>query len=248
MKLLRFLSAILAVFVVLSCDEEAVSLPEASPPVSSDTFFVDVPGGTFTNSRGESVEIEPFQMLRSEVNNRLYRFLAEASGISHPPDPGFPGNGSWFYDSLSHPVVNVSPARARKAASAIGCRLPTRNEWEYAASMDLTGDISEQFPWGELSPPEVPGIPANYMALDLWEDRALDGFAYTAPCGSYPLSAGGFQDLAGNVAEMTVCESDSTTHLMGGSWAQAENAMKLGFSRELQEGDICWYAGFRLVR
>ncbi len=246
MRILRFLWVFPVLF--LACDEETVSIPEAARLEPSDTFFVDVPGGTFTNSFGETVEIEPFQMLVSEVNNRLYRYLADASGISHPPDPGFPGEAGWFYDSLTHPVVNVSPARARKAASAIGCRLPTRNQWEYAASIGLAGDIAGQFPWGELSPPEVPGIPANYMALDLWEEKAQDGFAYTAPCGSYPLSSGGFQDLAGNAAEMTVCESDSTIHLMGGSWAQVEEAMKLGFVRELQDGDICWYAGFRLVR
>jgi len=186
--------------------------------------------------------------MRSEVNNRLYRHMADASGVSHPPSPGFPGNDSWFYDSLTHPVVNISPARAKKTASVIGCRLPTRNEWEYAASIGLTGNIAEQFPWGELSPVEVPGVPANYMALDIWEERNLDGYEYTAPCGSYPLSSGGFQDIAGNVAEMTVCESDSAVHLMGGSWAQAEEAMKIGFLRVLQNGDICWYAGFRLAR
>jgi len=248
MRLLRFPLMLAGVLLLSSCDEETVAIPEASSLEPSDTLFVNVPGGTFTNSRGETVTVEPFQMLKSEVNNRLYRYLADASGISHPPDPGFSGEDHWFYDSLTHPVVNVSPARARKAASTIGCILPTRNQWEYAASMGLTGDISHQFPWGELSPPEVPGIPANYMALNLWEERALDGYAYTSPCGSYPLSAGGFQDLAGNVAEMVVCERDSTVNLMGGSWAQADEAMMLGFVRDIQDGDICWYAGFRLVR
>lgn len=244
----RSLSAVIAVLAFLSCGEEIVPVPSASPLEPSDTLFVDVPGGTFTNSRGETVEIQPFQLLRSEVNNRLYRFLADASGITHPPGPGFSGDDLWFYDSLTHPVVNVSPGRAKKAASAIGCRLPSRNEWEYAASIGLTGDISGQFPWGELSPPELPGVPANYLALDLWEERAQDGFAYTAPCGSFPLSSGGFQDLAGNAAEMVFCESDSAVHLMGGSWAQKEEAMKLGFTRVLMDGDICWFAGFRLAR
>ncbi len=232
----------------ISCEEETAVIPSPEPLQVSDTSFVDVPGGVFTNSRGESIEVGSFQMLESEVNNRLYRYLAEASGIPHPPDPGFPGMEGYFYDSLTHPVVNISPARAKKAASAIGCRLPTRNEWEYAASLGLSGDISSQYPWGELHPPEVPGVPANYLALDDWSSRDLDGFSYTAPCGSYPLSRGGFQDIAGNVAEMAVCVQDSAVHLMGGSWVQNQEAMQIGYVRELQDGDICWYGGFRLVR
>ena len=248
MKVVLCCAAVFSALLLLSCDEETFTIPSAESLEPADTVFIDVPGGTFTNSVGESVEIEPFQMLRSEVNNRLYRYLADNAGISHPPDPGFVGMENWFYDSLTHPVVNVSPARAKKASSVLGCRLPTRNEWEYAASIGLTGAIRKQFPWGELSPPDVPGVPANYMALDLWDQRDLDGFAYTAPCGSYPLSSGGFQDIAGNVAEMAVCEQDSSVHLMGGSWAQIEEAMKFGFRRELLDGDVCWYAGFRLAR
>ncbi len=248
MKVLLLLSLASWAFVLTGCGQEAETIPSAHPPEPGDTAFVAVPGGTFTNSAGETVEVASFSMMRSEVNNRLYRYLADGAGISHPPDPGFAREPGWFYDSLDHPVVNVSPARARKAASFLGLRLPTRNEWEYAASLGLAGPISDQFPWGELSPPEVPGVPANYMALDTWEDRDLDGFAYTAPCGSYPLSEGGFQDLAGNAAEMVYDESDSLTVLMGGSWAQPEEAMKFGFSRRILDGDMTWYAGFRLVR
>ncbi len=239
---------LLSIMAAISCKEEKAIIPPPEPLQASDTIFVDVPGGAFTNSSGESVQVESFQLMRSEVNNRLYRYLADSSGIPHPPDPGFPGMEGYFYDSLAHPVVNVSPARAKKAASAIGCRLPTRNEWEYAASLGLTGDIAGQFPWGELSPPDVPGVPANYLALDDWDTRDLDGFASTAPGGSYPLSRGGFQDLAGNAAEMAVCLQDSAVHLMGGSWVQREEAMKIGYVRVLQDGDICWYAGFRLAR
>ncbi len=75
----------------ISCEEETAVIPSPEPLQVSDTSFVDVPGGVFTNSRGESIEVGSFQMLESEVNNRLYRYLAEASGIPHPPDPGFPG-------------------------------------------------------------------------------------------------------------------------------------------------------------
>ena len=246
MKLREALPVLL--LTLLACGEEQTVIPAAEPVEESDTVFIQIPGGMFVNSLGESVTIESFQMLRSEVTNRLYRSLADQEGLSHPPDPGFPGMEQYFYDYPGHPVVNVSPFRARKAATAMGCRLPTRNQWEYAASLGLTGDIADQFPWGVLSPPDVPGVPANYMALDLWISRDADGFLYTAPHGSYPLSTGGLEDLGGNVAEITVSEADSSIHLMGGSWAQPEEAMKLGFRRTVPEGDITWYAGFRLVK
>jgi len=238
---------LIALFCI-SCGEEETVIPAPEPVEPSDTAFISVPGGTFTNSEGVTVEIEPFRMMRTEVNNRLYRYLADTEHLSHPSDPGFPVMQNYFYDFPEHPVVNVSPIRAKKAASALGCSLPTRDQWEYAASLGLSGDISGQFPWGRLSPTDVPGVPANYLALDLWDQRDLDGYLYTSPCGSYPLSSGGFADLAGNVAEMATSVTDSTVYLMGGSWTQVEEAMKIGFVREILEGDICWYAGFRLVK
>lgn len=246
MKLREALPVLL--LALLACGEEQTAIPGAHPVTESDTAFIQVPGGTFTNSQGEAVTVESFLMLKGEVTNRLFRSIADQDGLAHPPDPGFPGMEQYFYEYPDCPVVNVSPFRARKAASSIGCSLPTRNQWEYAASLGLTGDIADQFPWGTLSPPDVPGVPANYMALDLWTSRDADGFLYTAPHGSYPLSNGGFEDLAGNVAEIAVSEADSSICLMGGSWAQPEEAMQLGFRRTVAEGDITWYAGFRLVK
>lgn len=245
-----YLKAILVVFfvVVTACEEEQETVPAAVPIEAEDTVFISIPGGIFVNSSGETVEIQSFQLQKLEVNNRLYRYLADQSGLPHPADPGFPEMGEYFYKFPDYPVVNISPGKAEAAASSIGARLPTRDEWEYAASLGLTGSIAEQYPWGNLSPAEVPGVPSNYMALDDWEQRDLDGFIYTAPCGSYPLSNAGLADMAGNAAEMVFCTADTTVHLMGGSWAQVEEAMTLGFNRQIGFGDIAWYAGFRMAK
>lgn len=245
-----YLKVILVVFstVIIACEEEQDTVPAAMPIEVEDTVFISIPGGTFINSSGETVEIQSFQLQKAEVNNRLYRYLADQSGLPHPADPGFTGMGGYFYEFPDYPVVNISPGKAETAASFIGARLPTRDEWEYAASLGLTGNIAVQYPWGELSPEEVPGVPANYMALDTWEQRDLDGFLYAAPCGSYPLSNGGFVDMAGNAGEMVVCAADSSIHIMGGSWAQVENAMTLGFSRQIGYGDITWFVGFRMAK
>ncbi|MCK5784964.1 MAG: SUMF1/EgtB/PvdO family nonheme iron enzyme [Candidatus Sabulitectum sp.] len=244
------LKVVLALIILLTtaCEEEEETIPAALPLEAEDTVFVSIPGGNFVNSRGDTVEIASFKLQRSEVNNRLYRYLADQSGLPHPADPGFPDMEHYFYEFPDHPVVNISPGKAESAASFIGARLPTRNEWEYAASLGLTGSISGQYPWGNLPPVETPGIPANYMALDDWEQRDLDGFLYTAPCGSYPLSDAGIVDMAGNTAEMVFCTADTCVHLMGGSWAQVEEAMTLGFTRQIGYGDINWFSGFRMAK
>ncbi len=244
---LKFAMA-LPFLVVIACSDEPVTVPAAMPIQIEDTVFVNIPGGSFVNSRGETVEVQSFQLQKTEVSNRLYRYLADQSGLPRPADPGFPGMDSYFYEFPDYPVVNISAGKAESAASFIGARLPTRDEWEYAASLELTGSIAGQYPWGGLSPEEVPGIPANYMALDDWEQRDVDGFLYTAPCGSYPLSNGGLADMAGNAAEMVFCTSDSSIHIMGGSWAQVEHAMTLGFKRLIGHGDIAWYTGFRMAK
>ncbi len=245
-----YLKVILSVLFVIftACKEEQETVPAAFPLEEEDTLFVSIPGGTFVNSSGETLEIQAFQLQKSELSNRFFRHLADQSGLSHPADPGFPGMDGYFYQYPDYPVVNISPGKAEAIASLVGARLPTRDEWEYAASMGLTGSISEQYPWGNLSPADVPGVPANYMALDNWQQRDLDGFMYTAPCGSYPLSNAGLADMAGNASEMVSSSADSAIYVMGGSWAQIENAMTFGFSRQIGYGDISWFVGFRLAK
>jgi formylglycine-generating enzyme required for sulfatase activity len=240
--------SVCALVAILACDENRASVSDTMSLQPEDTVFVSIPGGSFVNSRGETVEIQSFLLLKTEVSNRLYRYLADEMDLPHPSDPGFPGMTNYFYDFPEYPVVNISPLKAEAAAAFMGCRLPTRDEWEYAASRGLTGSISQQYPWGELSPADEPSLPANYMALDTWNERDADGFLYTGPCGSYPLSNAGLSDMAGNAAEMVISSADSCIQLMGGSWAQMEEAMTMGFNRQIGRGDITWYAGFRLAK
>jgi len=86
---------------------------------------------------------------------------------------------------------------------ANGYRLPTEAEWAWAARVTTEGML--KFPWGEQFPPT--GKAGNFADLSAASmlGRVVpnydDGFAVTAPVGSFSPTAAGFSDLGGNVAE-----------------------------------------------
>lgn len=148
-----------------------------------------------------TVTLDVFWLDRTEVTNGQYR-LCEASGRCTPPEnegsysralyhrePGFAG----------YPVVWVTWQQAAEYCRWAGARLPSEAEWEYAAR----GTEGRLYPWGD----EFDGVRLNYC--DARRDAGPndgsvdDGYADTAPVGSYPAGASwaGALDLAGNVRE-----------------------------------------------
>ena len=187
---------------------------------SSRADLVSFPGGTFRMGRSDvppiteelkarraayllwmynqwpahEVTVGPFAIDRTEVTNAEYADFVKETG--HAPPPGVwegdrPGPGT---ERL--PVSNVSYEDAvafaawRSRRDGVTYRLPTEEEWEYAAR---GGDSSRAYPWGsEWS--------AGYANL---------GGAGTAPVGSYPLgrTPQGLDDMIGNVWEWTSSEA-----------------------------------------
>lgn len=102
-----------------------------------------------------------------------------------------------FYRIKDGTITGINP-------SATGYRLPTEAEWAWTARTRPNGE-QLKFPWGEdMPPPPRSGNYADESASNLL-GRIIhgynDGYAATAPVGSFPADARGLFDLGGNVAE-----------------------------------------------
>jgi formylglycine-generating enzyme required for sulfatase activity len=113
-----------------------------------------------------------------------------------------------------HPVVYVDLDDARAYARWAGRRLPTEEEWQYAAQ-GPSGGRHERYPWGEAM------LPGHCNGGESGGTTPVQAF----PQGASPF---GVLDLCGNVWEWTESErSDGRTRfclLKGGSFYTAEGS------------------------
>jgi len=244
-----------------------------SPTLSNDGTMVRLPDGSFImgltdedpldiqNAGRKKVTVSSFYVDRFEVTNKDYRdFISDLSGDDR--EARLPDSSAWdeaasranwktyFYGSerSDYPVVAVTWEDAREYCKWEGKRLPTEAEWEYAARAGRVGGV---YPWAGFSPRDPQGrYLANFNPGR--QGQAADGYAFTAPVGSYPPNRWGLHDVAGNVAEWVQDaytpsysalsgldpvykdQEESRRVVRGGSWAS--NAFQIGVGvRNYQE-------------
>lgn len=127
-------------------------------------------------------------------------------------DPKYSWRNPGFPQDDSHPVVNVTWNDAAALCAwlsrteGVVYRLPTEAEWEYAARAGSTTRYSSgDDPRSLLKVANVFDLTAA-SHWTKWQHHALpghDGFAFTAPVGSFLPNAFGLHDMHGNAWEWT---------------------------------------------
>jgi formylglycine-generating enzyme required for sulfatase activity len=111
----------------------------------------------------------------------------------HPEGPG-----SDIKDRMKHPVVQVAYDDAVAYCRWLDGRLPTEAEFEFASRGGLD---RKPYDWGDEFMPGGKHMANTFQGHFPEHNTAEDGYAGTAPVGSFPANAYGLFDLSGNVWE-----------------------------------------------
>ena len=172
------------------------------------------------------VTLSPYCIDTTEVTVAKYKECSDRGECRRAPREneweGIDAASRRIYDPLcntrdadkkgNHPVNCVDWELASAYCKATGRRLPTEAEWEFATR----GSDGRKYPWGDETPNTGDRLNACGKECVAWGKKhpdpdnplgamypADDGFATTAPVGSFPKGASpfGVQDVVGNVWE-----------------------------------------------
>ncbi|MEA3189300.1 MAG: eukaryotic-like serine/threonine-protein kinase [Chthoniobacter sp.] len=230
------------------------------------------PGQRWENSLGmQFVPVGPVRFCIWETRVRDYAAFCEATGArvqktgfaQSETDPAVKVN---WYDAEAFCKWLTEKERSENLLEeGQRYRLPTDLEWSAAAGLrdevggtaeERDGKVRDLFPWGKPWPP--PAGAGNYADVAAKRPRGKfiegynDGFAQTAPAGSFPPNELGLCDLGGNVWEWCEEGYKGGTRdwgvLRGGSWANSARGELLTSYRNVvdrSERDVIY--GFRCV-
>lgn len=186
------------------------------------------------------VELAGFWMLKTEVTVDAYEGCVFARQCRLPPRHK---QCTWNSGRPQHPMNCLTRSEAEGFCHWLGASLPSATLWEYAAK----SGGSALYPWGDEAPSGKRAnicdaacaeafSPEERGATGVGDFAENDGFAATAPVGSFPAGATpwGLLDIAGNVGEWTSNPFDTGPQgeLRGGGWASLTDALSTTARRE----------------
>jgi formylglycine-generating enzyme required for sulfatase activity len=189
----------------------APATPEPAPKAAAacPEGMVLVPGGSFKMElRKDPVTVAPVCMDVTEVTADQYAACVKsgkcsASNLKCAAEATFEAA-----DKGNHPIVCVDFNQAVSYCAAQNKRLPSDEEWEWAARGGAEG---RAFPWGN-------NTPKDQLCWSGVRTRNGTCAVGSMPAGDNPQ---GIHDLAGNVFEWTTTKNDPRTKVRvgrGGSW------------------------------
>ncbi len=224
--------------------------------------MVYVPGGGFqmgSGSKARSVNLDAYYIDRTEVTNRQWRECVDA-GICKQPAAitDYAGDPYYGVDEFDdYPVIYVDWNQADVYCAWRGARLPTEAEWEKAARWDPDAGSALNYPWGNNWDPTLLNFCDQNCPLSSAARSTDDGWAQTAPVGSFVKGASpyGALDMAGNVSEWVYDWFDDDYYLVspesnptgpdegtqrvvrGGAWGVSDSTLLLSSIRSRFEPD-----------
>lgn len=162
-------------------DEEMVRIPAGS-------FIRGTMAGGYDEQPERTIYLDAYSIDRFEVTNHQYQSFVMATGHRKAAPPSRYAKNLTAMRGVNQPAVYASWDDAEAYCRWKSRRLPTEAEWEKA----MRGSDGRLWPWGN----EPQFLAANWAS-------ANDGFAFTAPAGSFKrdYSPFGVADGAGNVME-----------------------------------------------
>jgi formylglycine-generating enzyme required for sulfatase activity len=236
--------------------------PRVRTEPKSGLEVVALPGGTFhfgcepqdgdcsdDERPGRQVSVGAMSMGKTEVTVEAYGRCVTAGACATPASGGACNWG--VAGRERHPINCVDWAQSSAFCQWMGGRLPTAEEWEYAAK----GGESRVFPWGD---DPVTDRRANFADIQYKKKypRSFDipgqddGWIESAPVGTYPEGATvqGLLDMVGNVIEWTGSEyQPGLMEARGGGWATDTVSRRLRPSYRTGKERTYWHPtyGFR---
>ena len=184
--------------------------------------------------RERLLTFDAFYMDATEVTVGEFIEFVEATGWQ------VTGEG-WQGPRADHKTpVYASYKTAVAYAEWAGKRLPTSEEWEYAARGGLVGKM---YPWGD----QLPNDDLCRFQGDYYRTHQVK---YAVPVASYPPNGYGLYDMAGNLSEWVQDEPNIPNGIMhGGDWLSGSKSSCRVYFRAFSPRDShSGLLGFRCVK